>query len=125
VKRPLRILVANEPRLCREALAETLQELRPHAEVTPVEPEDLDRAIISWAPQMVVCSALPRRARCEPFAWMVLPSDGEPRAVVSIAGQHTTVANPPLTSILAVVDQTEAMAHVSPWSFTAVIHSDL
>src|SRR5439155_15198688 len=56
----MRILVANEPRSYREAIAGAVQVLRPHLAVITVEPEDLDEEVMCHNPGLVLCS---RRSR--------------------------------------------------------------
>ena len=52
------IVVANEPRVYREAFAAVLQELRPYIEVICIEPDDLDEKVSHGRPRLVLCSQL-------------------------------------------------------------------
>ena len=53
-----RIVVANEPRSYREAMAVACRVLRPEVEVILAEPADLDAAVARLDPQLVPCSRL-------------------------------------------------------------------
>jgi hypothetical protein len=104
----MRILVANEPRSYREAIAGAVQVLRPHLAVITVEPEDLDEEVVRHDPGLVLCSRLSRVVESWPCAWVVLYPDGETRAMVSIAGRRRTVtADLPFASLLSLIDETE------------------
>jgi hypothetical protein len=106
----MRILVANEPRSYREAIAGALRVLCPHLEVIVVEPEDLDREVVRLAPNVVLCSRLTEAVETRPLAWVVLYPNGETWAVISIAGRcHTISADLPFTRLLSVIDEVERL----------------
>jgi hypothetical protein len=104
----MRVLVANEMCAYREVIAEVFQELRPHVEVHCVEPDDLDHEIACHRPHLVVCSQL-TDAMHSLLAWIMLYPDGENRAVVSTAGEHTTLANVGFDHLLSIIDKTELL----------------
>ena len=106
----MRMLLANEPRAYREALAAALQALRPQVEVVAVEPAGLDGAVACLAPHLVVCSRLTPSVRALALAWVLLYPGGQPHAVVRVAGRETPVAGIDLDRILAAVDQTALLA---------------
>ena len=106
----MRILVANEPRAYREALAAVVQALRPQAEVVTAEPAALDGAVAHVAPDLVVCSRLTPNVRALAPAWVLLYPDGQSGAVVSVSRQETAVAGIDLDRILAAVDQAARLA---------------
>jgi hypothetical protein len=104
------ILVANEPRAYREALAAALHELRPHIEVICIEPADLARTVCEYSPRLVLCSWLIEAvARCSD-AWILLYPDRENRAVISVGGRRTVVANITFSQLLSVIDELEPLA---------------
>ena len=109
----LRVLVANEPRAYRDAIAAALQELRPNVAVIPVEPHGLDGEIARLDPHLVVCSRLTEAVQARPLAWVMLYPDGEPWAVMSIAGQHMLVTGIEFQALLAVLDHTAQLAQLS------------
>jgi hypothetical protein len=67
-----RIVVANEPRSYREAMAVAWQVLRPEVEVILAEPRDLDAEVARLDPQLVLCSRLTEGLRAGSRAWVVL-----------------------------------------------------
>ncbi len=103
----LRILVANEPRAYRDVIAGAFQALRPQATVSTAAPEDLDREVLRQAPQLVICSQLTDVVRTWPPAWVLLYPNGESRAVVSLAGEQTTVGEIEFGFLLGLIDRTE------------------
>ena len=107
----MRLLVANEPHSYREAIAGAVQALRPHLAVITVEPEDLDEEVVRHDPDLVLCSRLSRVVERWPCAWIVLYPNGEPRAMISIAGRRRTVtADLPFADLLSIIDETERLA---------------
>lgn len=99
------IIVANEPRAYREALARAFRVRRPAVTVYLAEPGVLDRAVLDRAPAIVVCSALSEVIETRPRTWIVLYPDGEDRALVSIAGVRRTVAGVEFDDLLAAIDR--------------------
>ena len=109
----LRILIANGPRSYREVIAAAVQALRPHIGVSTSEPDDLDGELARFKPHLVVCSQLTEPVRRAASAWVVLYPDGANHALLSVAGQQRTVADLQFDDLLAVVDQTAALAQLS------------
>ncbi len=101
----LRVLVANEPRCYRDVVAATLGVLRPGAEVTAVEPIDIDAELSRLRPHLVVCSRLTEAVEARAGAWVLLYPEGENRAVVSVDGQRTTQPNIRFDDLLRTVDR--------------------
>jgi hypothetical protein len=90
-KPKLRILVANEPRSYREAIADALQELRPNIEVVVLEPEALEPELRRPTPQLVTCSRLTPAVEDIALAWVQLYPEQETMARVSIGGRRVVV----------------------------------
>ena len=106
--RPIRILVANEPRSYREAFVEVFRELRPDAEVREALPEDLDREVERFGPDLVFCSRLtPTVERDVPARVELYPAE-EPAVAIFTAGELSTVMNADLNTLLSVIDRTRA-----------------
>lgn len=101
----INILVANEPRSYREAIASTLRALRPNVGVTEVEPEALDREVERLRPDLVVCSNLTTKVEELAPAWIVLYPGDNPVGMISTAGELSTITNIELNNLLSVVDQ--------------------
>ena len=99
------IVVANEPRAYREALAAALHELRPHIEVICIEPDDLVGTVCQYSPRLVLCSRLTEAVERCSDAWILLYPNRENRAVISIAGRRTVVTDVEFSHLLAVIDE--------------------
>ena len=106
VMHQLRVVVANEPRAYREAIATVFQALRPLVVVIDVEPVHLDQEVLDRTPQLVICSWLTETVRARSLSWVVLYPDGNSRAVINVAGEQTTVTDIEFDRLLSVVDQT-------------------
>ena len=109
----MRVLVANDPRAYREAIADVLPALR-LVEVFRAEPDELEREASRVLPHLIVCSrrigAAARGAGL--LAWMVLYPDGEDRAEVGDTTSGRTTLLPQgvaLDDLLSVVDETELL----------------
>jgi hypothetical protein len=109
----MRVLVANDPCLYREAITDALRELRPHLEVRAIEPDDLDGEVARLRPHLVVCSRAPDAARDGALTWVVLYPDGENRAEVITAVERATVAGIAFGDLLSIVDSTELLCWAS------------
>jgi hypothetical protein len=83
----MRVLVANDPCLYREAITDALRELRPH---------------------LVVCSQISAAVHAL-LAWIMLYPDGENRAVINTAGEQVTVNEVGFGDILSIIDRTELL----------------
>lgn len=101
-----RIVVANEPRSYREAMAVACRAVRPEVEVILAEPADLDAAIARLDPQLVLCSRLTEGLRAGSRAWVVLYPGGEARAMINVAGQCVTTGDIGFAALTALIDQT-------------------
>jgi hypothetical protein len=112
----IRVLVANEPRVYREVIADALSKLRPLVEVFPAEPEELEREAMRVRPHLILCSrklVATLLARTGPLlAWMVLYPEGEDRAEVGGATSERAallLKGVALEDLLRVVDETEQL----------------
>jgi hypothetical protein len=106
----MRILIANEPRSYREVIAAAVQALRPHIEVILVAPEGLEREVSRLEPQLIVCSELIPAVQERSLSWIMLYPEGKTQAVISIAGQTTTVGDLEFDRLLALIDETERLS---------------
>jgi hypothetical protein len=104
------IVVANEPRAYREALAAALHELRPHLEVICIEPDDLDANVSHYRPRLVLCSRLTETVERCCNAWILLYPNRENRAVISVAGRRTVVNDIEFYHLLSAIDEVEPPA---------------
>ncbi len=106
----VRVLLANEPPAYREVLTLVFQELQLPADVSCVEPEDLDGEIVRLSPHLVICSRLTGMLDAARVGWLLLYPDGETRAVLSMLGQRTELIDTDLNDILALVERTSELA---------------
>lgn len=100
---PLTILVANEPRAYREALAGALAALRPDLRVELFAPDALDAALDLPRRPVVVCSRLTPRVEERACAWIVLYPQHESVALVRGPDGHRVVPDPDLDDVLRAV----------------------
>ena len=107
---PIHVLLANEPRSYRDAMATALRVLRPRARVRAVEPDQLDGEVARHHPELVVCSELTPTVRAEALAWVLLYPDGARLAIRHVGDAEDTAGDLDLADLVDVVDRTEALA---------------
>jgi len=100
-----RVLLANEPRSYRQAMAQVLRELRPGLEVAETEQAGLDRELRRSIPQLVICSRATPAVRGTAPAWIELYTNDGPLSSVAIGEERSTVPRIELADILRVVDR--------------------
>ena len=105
----MRLVVANEPAIYRMVISATLNELRPHAQVFAVEPEDLDRECSRLAPCLVLCSQLTEVVEREVPVWIELYPDHGARALVNLDGKTTEFAGMDFEALLSILDEAERL----------------
>ncbi len=105
-----RVLIANEPPAYREVLALVFQELQLQADISCIEPEDLDEEIERLSPHLVICSRLTQMVETAQIGWLLLYPDGETRAVISMLGQRTELNDSDLNDILSLLNQSSELA---------------
>jgi len=98
------VLIANEPRAYREALAQALRQLRPVAGVCVVTPDELDAFVLQSPPRLVIYSAPSVVVQTHVTAWVLLYPDGAPLVLYSMAGTQTAAADLDLSTLVALVD---------------------
>ena len=106
----MRILVANDPRAYRDVIAGVLRVLFIDAEVITAEPDEVDAAILELTPQIVVCSTLTDTVETHIPAWILLYPGGTGVAVLSIAGQRTSVDGIEFEGLLTLVRQASELS---------------
>ena len=95
------VLVANEPRVYREAL-------RSEASVVAVEPAELDGMMVRTRLRLLQQSGAGRGGGGR--AWTLLYPDGAPRDETSVNGERSVVADFGLAAALVLVDRAVALA---------------
>ena len=100
-----RVLLANEPRSYREAIAQVLRTLRPDLAVEETEQVSLDRELRRGVPQLVICSHATPTVQGSAPAWVELYTDEGPISSVVIGKERSTVPGIDLDDILRIVDR--------------------
>ncbi len=109
----LRVMVANEPRSYREAIATTFQLLRPDVEVAIAEPEAIDAETARLTPHLAICSRLTASVKTAVLAWIELYPEHESIARICVGGEHSTIVGIELADLLSIVDRAESLAKAS------------
>jgi hypothetical protein len=105
----MRVLMANELRSYREAIAQVMRRLRPDVEVYETEPDEMNQEITRLRPNLVVCSRVtPVVESCVPV-WIELYPACQECSVVSIRGETMTVQDIELADLLTLLDQTRSL----------------
>lgn len=107
-KPQLQILVAMEPRIYREAIGCTIQDLRPHLEVTVVEPGALTAEVERLTPKLVICGqANTGVLGVEEMVWVEFRPYDAPVAKICIGSRCSELEEVELDDLLSIVDETE------------------
>jgi hypothetical protein len=104
----MRVLVANDPCLYREAITDALRELRPQIDVSTIEPGVLEGEVARLRPHLVVCSQINAAVHAL-LAWIVIYPNGENRAVINTAGEQETIKDVRLGDLLSTIDRIELL----------------
>ena len=102
------LLVANEPRCYREAIAAAFRMLKPLVEVIAVGPEALDLQVERRVPHLVICSRATPTVQDAVRAWIELYPDGGPLSSVSIHGELSTKDGIELPDLLSIFDRAQS-----------------
>lgn len=104
----MRVLVANEPRSYREAFGRAFVVLRPNVETIVVEPEVLDREVLRFEPDVVICDRVTPVVAATARSWMELRVEEERLVVCSnsraLPARHREID---LDDLLAFIDESE------------------
>ena len=104
------VLLANEPRVYRESIAQVFRQLRPNVEVMTAEPEELEDRVLRLAPDMVIFSEPADLVRERVPLWVELYPGYGPDSVVGAGEERSTVEEIQLSDLLSVVDRAERLA---------------
>ena len=102
----IQVLVANEPRVYREAIAVALQEVRPGITTVAIDPDDLATSFDHFHPDLTICSQLIPAVETEAPAWVLLYPECDDCAVTSVAGEQQMTDHLTLEDLVALVDRT-------------------
>lgn len=101
----LRVLVAAQLPLERDALTQALTLIRPNFITTEVAPEDLDREIVVVSPHVVICCELTDTIEMRVPVWLVLRPYGAQHSIVSICGSRVEHPVVDLDSLVDTLDR--------------------
>ncbi|HKH10023.1 MAG TPA: hypothetical protein VKA73_02655 [Rubrobacter sp.] len=104
-KNGLRVLVANEPRSYREAIAAVLREVRPAARIFEADPSKIDREVARRRPDLVICSRATPAVRDMVAGWVELYPEHGPLSLVYVDGRLSEVEGMDLLALLSIVDR--------------------
>ncbi len=109
----VRVLLANEPRVYREAMASAFRYLRPGVEIVVTESDKLDDQVRELRPHLVMSNQPARSLEDHPLPHVLLYPEGESKALVSIDGQQTTIVSVELEDLLLVIDRVQNVVKMS------------
>ena len=104
------VLLANEPRVYRESIAQVFRQLRPNVEVVTAEPDELEEHVLRLAPDVVIFSEATGVVRERVPIWVELYPGYGPESVVGTGKERSTIKEIQLSDLLSVVDRAERLA---------------
>jgi hypothetical protein len=110
----MQLVVAIEPRSYRQVIGEAIRALRPHVEVTVLEPGTLGAGVVRLKPELVFATRGPDTFGPEGgptgrTAWVEFRPYEKPPARVCLAGRRWELEAVELSDLLSIVDQTEEL----------------
>lgn len=96
------ILVANEFASYRQSIATVLRISLPDHEVFEADPADLNREILRFRPDLVICSRVTHLVEERVPNWIELYPDCEPLSTFCLGGERYTKEQVDLSDLLAV-----------------------
>ena len=102
---PVRVIVALDLLLDRNAMAQAMAILRPTWQVREVAPHDLERALCDDRPDVVICSELTDCVAAQARMWFMLHPYGSQRCVVGVDGRRMEELNMAFDAILRHIDR--------------------
>ena len=103
----VRILVANEPRSYREAFAKVFRMLRPGVEVVTAELDDIDREVLRFHPDLVICEHVTPTVQRVARSWIAVRVENDEFVATSNSGALYTRNNIELGDFISVIDDIE------------------
>jgi hypothetical protein len=104
------ILIAMEPLLYGEALADSVSDRRPHLDVQVVEPGMLGSEVERQGPKMVLSSRDGAGISVGVLAWIEYHPYNSPKAAIRIGDQRFEQDVADLADLISVVDRAESLA---------------
>ncbi len=109
----LRVVVANELRSYREAIARAMSIARPDIEVYETEPEELNWEVARLRPDFVMCSRVTSVVELRVPVWIELYPNCQAPSRVGVRGKITTLNSVQLADLLALLDQARDLTTLS------------
>ena len=106
----MRVLMANEPRSYREAIALALEMSRPNAEVVTAEPEALETEVKRVVPRLVICSSVTALVEAEVPVWVELYPEHGPVSNICFGGRRSTVTGIEMEDLIRIFDRTQNLS---------------
>lgn len=113
-KNRLRVLLANEPRSYREAIAAVLRETRPEASIFEADSSAINLEVAYHRPDLVICSRATSAVRVLVASWVELYSDYGPLSLVCVDGRLSEVEGMQLQALLSIVDRVGSPSPARP-----------
>ena len=102
-----RVLMANELASYRQTIALVLREMRPEVEVIETDSGALNQQVLRLSPDLVICSRVTPVVRERVPNWVELYPGCEPVSTICIDGDCSTVDDPQLSDLVALVDRVQ------------------
>lgn len=109
----MQIIVAIEPRSYRQVIGQTIRALRPHIEVTVLDPDTLGAGVRRLEPDLVFASGPDTFSPAGRSAWVEFRPYEHPPARVFLGGRTWELGEVELSDLLSVVDETEEHGRTS------------
>ncbi len=106
----MQVIVSIEPRSYRQVIGIALQALRPHIEVTVLDPDTLRAGVTRLEPDLVFSNQPDTFAPTGRSAWVQFLPYEEPPARICLAGQRRELEQVELDDLLSIVDEAEELA---------------
>ena len=106
----MRVVVAIEPRIYREAIGESIRAVRPHVEVYVLDPDTLGTGLRRLGPELVFSNRPDTFASEGRSAWVEFLPYEHPPARVRLAGRRRELEEVELEDLLSIVDEAEELA---------------
>ncbi len=110
----MKVLLAIEPRVYREAIGETIRTLRPHVEVFVLDPDALSAGVVRLDHELVLAdrsdSYAPTAARA---AWVEYRPYERPPARICVGGHRLELEEVAMGDLVSIVDEAEELARTT------------
>lgn len=105
----MRVLLAFDPRLYREAVARMLWEMRPHLAIISTGPDGLDGELERLEPHLVLLDGAPSRVPTDVLAWVRVTTADQLDAIVCVDGRYSHIERMRVDDLLAIIDEAERL----------------